>query len=72
MKCQECGGYRTRLHTCATCGRKLCGCCAYPVKLTGKRVCQDTLGPDPGECLAAHLASATDLRKTPTPSKRET
>lgn len=38
-KCMVCGGYRTRLHTCVICGKKLCGSCSVASIVNGKRVC---------------------------------
>lgn len=40
-KCTTCGSYRSKLHTCVICGKKLCGCCSIKSTLNGKRVCCD-------------------------------
>lgn len=40
-KCTACGAYRSRLHTCVICSKKLCGCCSIKSTLNDKRVCCD-------------------------------
>ncbi len=40
MRCSVCRANRTRLYTCAVCGKKyLCGCCCIRSRANGKRVC---------------------------------
>ncbi|KKN58396.1 hypothetical protein LCGC14_0552090 [marine sediment metagenome] len=48
MTCDNCKVWRAALHTCAVCGRQLCGRCSFGSK-HGFRVC-------PGECHKRALA----------------
>lgn len=38
-KCEACGCRRSRAYSCAACGKVLCGCCSFPSRHTGKRIC---------------------------------
>jgi len=57
-KCEQCGVWRTRLHTCRTCGKKLCGCCSFGSR--PGRVCS-------GECHREALAAFDAQTKEPRP-----
>ena len=39
MRCPICKAGRSRLHKCAVCGEKRCGCCSNKSILNDKRTC---------------------------------
>lgn len=56
-KCEQCGAWRSRLHRCVTCGKRLCGCCSFGSHVG--RVC-------PGTCHREALRSRRQsCKKTP-------